>query len=93
MAEPLPITDELAAKINGWSTEVFLCLTPARISETMNRHGIALVDRSRTTLLIDERVYTGALLRSREWERLALPYVSPLLPGKCIWRELSAAVR
>jgi hypothetical protein len=94
MAEFVDLTPELLAKLGPAIAEAAVRTgTGADAAAVLRRHGIGVVDLDRQRCVIDERVYEGALFRARRWERLALPFLSPLLPAETTWQELSKRSR
>lgn len=86
-------TRELIAKLDRALAEIIEAGADCDPASILAANGVGVVDLSRQRCLVDENVYAGALHRGRRWERIALGYISPLLPGKLIWQELSKRPR
>ncbi len=91
MAEAAPWTDEFAGKVGELLRDIVDLVehrefTVRQMLEMAAHHNIVLIDASRTTLLIDTRVYEGVCFRLQRERRIRPPHRTI---DASIWRGLT----
>lgn len=82
-------TPELLERFDKALAECATIGQEADPAEIFARHEIGLVELSRATFLIDQRVYQSALERGHAWRRLAERWTVQRHPTPDTWRSLT----